>query len=105
MPSTRPSSSTPSGRRIPPPRPAQLGYLRRLARRTNTTFTTPRTIAEASAEIDRMLLLPAGSAVDFADADRERRAMRDEFDQGYGTAPDDSEIVGWGSGAHWRTTE
>jgi hypothetical protein len=40
-----------------PPRPAtpkQLRYLRALAERTGTTFTSPRTSQEASEMIDKM---------------------------------------------------
>lgn len=41
------------------PTSKQLGYLRLLAERTETTFVPPRTRAEASREIDRMIRLLA----------------------------------------------
>jgi hypothetical protein len=37
-----------------PPTPKQLRYLRELAQRPGTTFTSPRTRREASQELERM---------------------------------------------------
>jgi hypothetical protein len=77
----------------------QLRYLRLLAQHTATTFITPRTSREASREINRLLRLRRTDHVPFY---REPSITTDP--RVYGTAPRPSEIVGYGSTAHWRTT-
>jgi hypothetical protein len=83
---------------VPQPTPKQLSYLRSLADQTGTTFVTPRTRPEASAEIDRLRKLSRRRrSRDFAESDRRPAPV-------YGTAPQPDELTGYGSSAHWRTT-
>ena len=59
---SRPASSIPTpGGADEAPTPAQLRYLRGLAAATGTTFSPPRTSAQASREIARLKALPADS--------------------------------------------
>jgi hypothetical protein len=77
----------------------QLRYLRLLAQHTATTFITPRTSRQASREINRLLRLKRAGNVAFY------RELSITTGPGvYGTAPHSSEIVGYGSSAHWRTS-
>ncbi len=77
----------------------QLRYLRLLAQHTATTFVTPRTSREASREIKRLLHLKRTDYVPFY---REPSIATDP--NLYSPAAHPSEIVGYGSTAHWRTT-
>jgi hypothetical protein len=83
------------------PTVAQLRYLRVLAEERGQTFTTPRTRAEASREIQRLKRSPASTrrerAIERAEA--ERHVQREHFDA---TAVQPSEIEGYGSDATWR---
>ncbi len=75
------------------PTPRQLLYLRALAGRTGTTFTSPSTRAQASREIDRLTRLPR----------EPRRGDHVEDDRVvYATAVHAEEVAGFGSSATWR---
>jgi hypothetical protein len=92
-----------SGQHPEKPSPKQLRYLRDLAYRTGQSFTHPRTGAEASREIDRLLAVertPAG------DRRRELRTIRREMTERRGDASrvdEEIEAEGWGSTATWST--
>ncbi len=76
-----------------PATPKQLRYLRALAQKTGTTFTQPRSSRDASREINRMRALAT---------DRDPREQTPA--PAYATAPDASEITGYGVHARWRHT-
>jgi hypothetical protein len=76
----------------------QLAYLRALANETGTTFVTPRDRRQASREIDRINRLKRQNGRHVEPANGSSREMT------YATAPDSSEIEGWGSSARWRTS-
>jgi len=81
-----------------PAKPAQLRYLRLLAEQTATTFVSPASSAEASAEIKRLLALKASRGrVRDLPVGEERAPV-------YATAAHPEEIRGYGSDAHWRTS-
>lgn len=82
----------------------QLAYLKSLADTTGTTFTYPKTKAQASAEIRRMKSRPRSSA---GDRTRERRDVQRELAE----RPRDAAAVrvgrdvrGYGSSARWAHT-
>jgi hypothetical protein len=83
-----------------PPTAAQLRYLRGLAETTGTTFSPPRTSADASREITRLKALPTDGA---GDRRRERRQVQADLAQ----RPDDAtrvragETSGYGASARW----
>jgi hypothetical protein len=79
------------------PTPRQLRYLRALANRTGTTFTSPSTRREASAEIDRLRNLssrPRVQDTDFAET-TDRHVV-------YATGQQPGEAYGYGSSASWQ---
>lgn len=79
----------------------QLRYLRVLANRTGTTFRTPATITEASAEIKRLLAL-TGNGTSFAELDvKHRSAAKLEHTVRDTAHVLDREISGYGSSATW----
>jgi hypothetical protein len=84
------------------PTPKQLRYLRTMAERTGTTFTTPRSIAEASRLIETM---KERKRTPRSDVQRERRAVSQDMATRRGDAaqvrPD--ELSGYGSSATWTT--
>jgi hypothetical protein len=93
-----------------PARPAQLRRLRELAQLRRQTFTYPHSEAEAEVEIGRL----EGRSVD-SDPEAwseelegwvETAQVRREVAEGAGdgAAVCRSEIVGYGSGCHWRHT-
>jgi len=81
------------------PTPRQLRYLRTLAERTGTTFTSPGTSGEASREIRRLKALPSLTPSErryerrTLDADRERLQPSNAINP--------EEISGYGSHARW----
>lgn len=82
-----------------PPSKKQLRYLRGLAESRGETFAYPATSAQASAEIERLEGRRRSSSA-------ERRAerlgiSREMAARGGAAAVRDSEIVGYGSSAHW----
>lgn len=82
------------------PTERQLHYLRSLAAQRGESFAYPHTVAEASAEIERLKARRRGSYV-------ERRVegeqvSRDMASRGGAASVHDSEIVGYGSSARWR---
>jgi hypothetical protein len=83
-----------------PPTAKQLAYLRALAERAGQTFVMPHTSRDASAEIRRLKVAPAESAV-------ERRIERDHISDAIAAGPQDSarvtpsEVTGYGSSATW----
>jgi hypothetical protein len=82
------------------PTAKQLAYLRSLATRTGTTFTSPATAAAASAEITRLRTLPTSSAGDALREHRDiQRALRERPDDA--TAIRAHDIRGYGSNARW----
>jgi hypothetical protein len=83
-----------------PPTPKQLRYLRNLAEQRGESFAYPRTSAAASAEIDR---LRRGRPQPVSDRRRERlEVSRAMARRGDASSVRESEIVGYGSSAHWR---
>lgn len=78
----------------------QLRYLRALADRTGTTFTSPNTAREASRLI-RALEQRVRSAGHERDADtqsvNQRRGALES------TQPQEDESTGWGADCHWTT--
>jgi hypothetical protein len=81
------------------PRPEQLRELRRVADGRGETFAWPRTSAEADAELERLAGRPQSG---FAERAIERRAVgRDMAARGGAARVRDTEIVGYGSSAHW----
>lgn len=78
----------------------QLNYLRALAQRTGQTFTSPKTMAEASAEIQR---LEGVKPTPRADRRRELRLIQDDLATARGDAASvrDDELSGYGSTATW----
>lgn len=86
-----------------PPSDKQLRYLRNLAAQRGETFTHPATAAAASAEIERLKARRRGSYVERR-IEREQ-VSRDMAARGGAAAVRDSEIVGYGSSAHWKVGE
>ena len=81
-----------------PPTLKQQRYLRSLAEQTGTSFTPPRTKAEASREIERLKQLGASPR-------HERREDREAVartPRGGETRVRPSEVTGYGSSARWR---
>jgi hypothetical protein len=94
------SSTHPASSRKPTPR--QLNYLRNLAEQTGTTFTLPKTLAQAGRTIEAMKerkRTPRG------DIQRERHEITHDMATRRGDAaqvkPD--ELSGYGSKAQWTT--
>jgi len=86
------------------PTPKQLAYLKSLAEATATTFTYPKSSAQASAEIRRMKARPRSST---GERTRERRDVQRELAE----RPQDAAAVrvgrdvrGYGSSARWAHT-
>jgi hypothetical protein len=83
-----------------PPTPKQLRFLRSLAAQRGESFAYPTTAAQASAEIERLKARPRGG---YAERCIERRQVSREMAfRGGAAAVRESEIVGYGSSAHWR---
>lgn len=83
-----------------PPSARQMRYLRDLAAQRGESFAYPRTVAEASAEIERLKGRRRSSAT-------ERRVerlevSRDMAARGGAAAVRESEVIGYGSSARWR---
>ncbi|HEY4277623.1 MAG TPA: hypothetical protein VGM91_05355 [Conexibacter sp.] len=92
------SSPHPTSGQVDPPTAKQLRSLRSLALSRGQTFSYPKTKAQASAEIRRLLQVHGQDAVDRqieADELEGVRAPRDA------TAIREGEIVGHGSSARW----
>jgi hypothetical protein len=86
-----------------PPTGPQLRYLRKLAQRTGTTFTTPTTRRQASAEIQRLKTIRA-TGFTFAELQAEHAARQATGDVPLDYAPaidHDEETVGYGASATW----
>jgi hypothetical protein len=86
------------------PTAKQLTYLRTLADRTGTSFATPISRVDASAEIRRLKRI-VDTGFTFAELKAEPAACRDHDDAplpaGLATGVQDWETVGWGSTATW----
>jgi hypothetical protein len=83
-----------------PPTAKQLRYLRNLAEVRGESFAYPQSVAEASAEIER---LKARRRDTTAERRFERLAVSREIARaGDAASIRDSEIGGYGSTAHWR---
>jgi hypothetical protein len=87
-------------RQHPKPTRPQLRYLRRLAERSGTTFSPPRTFAEAAREIDQ-LKQRSRSARFERQADRHAVSRGLAKEQPASSVRDD-EIQGYGARAGWR---
>jgi hypothetical protein len=87
------------------PKPRQLAYLRALAEQTETSFIAPKTRRQASAEIKRLLKLKDATKVP-VDAEEQLEEQPEVPDEQllYATAAHPSEVSGFGSSAHWRTS-
>jgi hypothetical protein len=84
----------------PPPTAKQLRYLRGLAESRGESFAYPQTIAEASAEIERLKSRRPDSSTD---RHLDRLAVgRSMAERGDSVAVTEAEIVGYGSSARWR---
>ena len=99
MPSPHPTNRPPAGG----PTPKQLQLLRRLAHASGQTFTTPRTKAQASREIQRLAEIINNTPIDELVAERlhEPERLRDSGPRD-GTAIQSSEITGYGANARWK---
>jgi hypothetical protein len=86
------------------PTAKQLTYLRTIAKRTGTSFATPISRADASAEIRRLKRI-ADTGFTFAELKAEQAARRDDDDlpllAELATAVQEWETIGWGSTATW----
>jgi hypothetical protein len=83
------------------PTPKQLRELRRLAHATGTSFTPPRSRADASREISRLRHRPTSPRIEVR---RERDDVIGTIHDGtLASAPRDDEIVGYGSSARWAS--
>lgn len=82
--------------------PKQLRYLRILADRTGTTFSAPKTRAEASRAIEAMRARARSSAYELSG---DREAVAGRHGGGDGAAVRGEEVSGYGSSAHWRGRE
>ena len=84
------------------PTPRQLRYLRTLAEQTGTTFTTPRTIGEASRMIEAM---QKRKPTPSDDVERERHALSVDMatQRGDGAQITAEELSGYSSSATWTT--
>lgn len=86
------------------PTAKQLTYLRTLANRTGSTFATPISRADASAEIRRLKRI-ADTGFTFSELKAEAAARRDHDDTRLSaelaTAVQDWETIGYGSTATW----
>lgn len=80
------------------PTAKQLRYLRALAHTRGQTFTYPRTMAHASAEIRR---LEAAVAENWTEREVERDRLQHVHPPADPTAVRDDEISGHGAHAHW----
>ena len=85
------------------PSDRQLRYLKSLAAQRGETFAYPATAAQASAQIERLKGRKRGS---YTERRIERHQVsRDMAARGGAAAVRDSEIVGYGSSAHWKVGE
>jgi hypothetical protein len=83
-----------------PPTAKQLRYLRNLAEARGESFAYPQSTAQASAEIERLKSRRRDTTVERR---FERLAVSREIAEiGDAAKVRDSEIVGYGSSAHWR---
>lgn len=84
----------------PPPTAKQLRYLRGLAEARGESFTYPTSVAEASAEIERLKARRPESRIDRKlDRLATSRAMAERGDS---AAVREDEVLGYGSGCRWR---
>jgi hypothetical protein len=83
-----------------PPSKKELRYLRSLAISRGETFVYPRTSAESSAEIDRLLGRRRSSHADRAAERFDARQVARRH--GSATGVRDEEVEGYGSSARWK---
>jgi hypothetical protein len=84
----------------PPPTAKQLRYLRGLAESRGESFAYPQSVAEASAEIERLKSRRPDTRNDrHLDRLAISRAMAARGDS---AAVGENEVVGYGSSARWR---
>src|SRR4030081_471606 len=89
------------------PTSRQLQFVRSLAEQTGTSFTPPKTRAQASSEIKRLLALKESGhgelAISSSDVEAEPiQAEPVESELVYATGVQPGEVVGFGSAASWR---
>jgi hypothetical protein len=89
------------------PTSRQLQFVRSLAEQTGTSFTSPKTRAQASREIERLLALKESGhlepAIRSGDIEAEPiQAEPVESELVYATGVQPGEVVGFGSAASWR---
>ncbi len=77
-----------------------LEVLAEMAAERGVTYEVPTTAARGRAEFRRLRAIPRSHR---GDARREREEIRAALERGYGTAPREHELGGWGSTAHWRS--
>ncbi len=83
-----------------PPTARQLRYLRELAVERGETYAVPKTSAQASREIERLLSRPRSSR---AAMQADRRAVSRDLQERQGGADyRRDEVQGYGSSAAWR---
>jgi hypothetical protein len=88
------------------PTSRQLQFVRSLAEQTGTSFTPPKTRAQASREIERLLALKDAGYVELAirssDVEAEPiQAEPVETELVYATGVQPGEVVGFGSNCQW----
>ncbi len=84
------------------PTSRQLQFVRSLAEQTGTSFTPPKTRAQASSEIKRLLALKEAGHVELAIRPSDIEAEPSESEFVYATGVQPGEVVGFGSAASWR---
>lgn len=84
------------------PTSRQLQFVRSLAEQTGTSFTPPKTRAQASSEIKRLLALKEAGHVELAIRPSDIEAEPSESEFVYATGVRPGEVVGFGSAASWR---
>jgi hypothetical protein len=84
------------------PTSRQLQFVRSLAEQTGTSFTLPKTRAQASSEIKRLLALKESGHAELAIRSSDVEAEPVETELVYATGVQPGEVVGFGSAASWR---
>lgn len=84
------------------PTSRQLQFVRSLAEQTGTSFIPPKTHAQASSEIQRLLALKDAGHVELAIKPSDIEAEPSGSESVYATGVQPGEVVGFGSAASWR---
>jgi hypothetical protein len=86
------------------PTPKQLAYLKSLAQSRGTTFTYPKSSAQASAQIRRMKAQPRSRAGERTREHRDVQRELAERPQDAAAVRVDRDVRGYGSSARWAHT-